>query len=49
MVDRDGDYLKALFKKYRKNKKWCLAGVTFYKASPEDHDRVNNIERNMIE
>ncbi len=49
MIDYDGEYLRSLFKRYNKGKKWCLAGVSFRDVLPEDHSKVNNIERNMIE
>jgi len=49
MIDYNGDFLRSLFKKYKKNEEWVLGGVMFHGASPKDHDIVNNIERNMLE
>jgi hypothetical protein len=49
MIDYDQDYLISLFKKYKKNEEWVLGGVMFHGASLKDHDKINNIERNMLE
>jgi hypothetical protein len=49
MIDYNQDYLISLFKKYKKNEERVLGGVMFHGASLKDHDKVNNIERNMLE